>query len=133
MSGFSFRDRLSWLDIFVCVVNFLVSANHIYLRFFSENSHSLRNSRDKAQWIQTFIVSIAPPLIIFASILSSPGLDRLIQLISNEKFDISQSNNKKRIRKWFNLMFCLNLTFGLIVAVQLAQVMFLDCLRFIPF
>lgn len=54
--------------------------------------------------------------------VSSPGLDRLIQLISNEKSDISQSQNKKRIQKWFNFMFWLNFLFGLVVVAQLAQV-----------
>jgi hypothetical protein len=133
MACFSFRDRLSWFDIIVCVFNLLVSANHIYLRFFSKNSELLRSSNDKAQWIQTFVVAIAPPLIIFASILSSPGLDRLIQLISNHNFDIFHSNNKKRVQKWSNFMFCLNLTFGIIVGAQLAQVILIRFWRLFLF
>jgi hypothetical protein len=55
---------------------------------------------------------------------SSSSLDKLIQLLSNEKTDISQSQNKKRIKKWFNIMFWLNFSFAVILLAQVAQVRF---------
>ncbi|KAI6243287.1 hypothetical protein M3Y99_00122600 [Aphelenchoides fujianensis] len=125
----SIWDRLSWFNIFICLINLFVSLNHIYLRFFSENSKSLWSSNDKARWIQTFVSSIGPPLIIIASTFSSPGLDRLIHLISNEKIDISQSQNKQRIRKWFNIMFWLNFSFAVVCIAQLSQIIFMDFIR----
>ncbi|KAI6217237.1 hypothetical protein M3Y95_01229200 [Aphelenchoides besseyi] len=120
------RERLSWFNIFVCAINLFVSFNHIYLRFFSENFESLRNSKDKARWVQTFVTSLAPPLIIVASTISSSGLDRLIHLISNERVDISQSQNQQRIKKWANLTMWLNFSFAIICTAQLSQIIFMD-------
>ncbi|CAD5232652.1 unnamed protein product [Bursaphelenchus xylophilus] len=125
-----FRDRLNLWDILICLINTFVCLNHIYIRIFSSNSKGLWASKDRAKWLQTLVSSSAPLLVIMATSITSPGMDRLLYLMSNKKQDIIDSNNKQRIRRWTSIMFILNISFGLVMLVHFSQVLTLDFIHY---